>query len=236
MSQPTFQTPNRLLTAMSPDDLALLTPHLCQVALDVRTSIEHANKPIPWIYFMERGITSVVACSNYGRERCIEAGLVGREGVTGAMVVLGDDRSPNQSYVQVAGGAQRIGSDELRGAMDASASLAKLLLRYVQTFTIQLAHTALANGTAKIEERLARWILMAQDRMGDDELLLTHEFMPTMLGVRRPGVTDTLHALEGRGLIRSTRGLVRVIDREGLVETANGSYGVPEAEYARLLG
>ena len=234
MPQPEFQSSNRLLTMMSTDDLALLTPHLSQVALDVRTFVEQPNKPIPWMYFMENGVTSVVAIS--GHERSIEAGLVGREGVTGAMVILGDDRSPNQSYIQIAGGAQRIGVDEIRGAMDASASLTKLLLRYVQTFMIQTAHTALANGSAKIEERLARWILMAQDRMDDNELLLTHEFMSTMLGVRRPGVTDTLHALEGRGLIRCSRGQVRVIDREGLVEAAGGCYGVPEAEYARLLG
>ena len=77
---------------------------------------------------------------------------------------------------------------------------------------------------------------MAQDRMGENELALTHEFMSIMLGVRRPGVTDTLHQLEGRGLIRSTRGVVRIIDREGLIEAANSLYGLPEAEYERLLG
>ena len=220
---------------MTPGDLELIAPHLTSVSLDARFSMEQPGRPIPFVYFMERGIVSVVACTDK-QSRCIEAGLVGREGMTGALVALGGDRSPNQSYVQVPGSAQRMDSDDLRRAMEASGTLKALLVLYTQAFFIQVAHTALANGTAKIEERLSRWLLMAQDRTGEKELNLTHEFMSTVLGVRRPGVTDTLHQLEGRGLIRSTRGSVRIIDREGLIAIADGLYGVPEAEYERLLG
>ena len=235
MSGSTFQSSNRLLTALAAEDLLLLTPHLTQVGLDARFSMERPGKPIPFVYFMERGIVSVVACTGQ-QDRCIEAGLIGLEGVTGTMVILGDDRSPNESYVQVPGSAQRIDSDDLRRSMEASPTLKALLIRYAQAFLIQVSQTALANGAAKIEERLSRWILMAQDRMGESEINLTHEFMSTMLGVRRPGVTDTLHQLEGRGLIRSTRGMVRIVDREGLIEAANSLYGLPEAEYERLFG
>ena len=227
--------PNRLLKALAPDDQERLAPHLVRVGLDARFSMERADEPIGYAYFMERGIASVVACTSE-KDRCIEGGLVGLEGVTASALILGDDRSPNETYVQVAGAAQRIAAEDLCAAMEESAPLKALLLRYVQTFFIQVSHTALANGTAKIEERLARWLLMAQDRMGQDELPLTHEFMSTMLGVRRPGVTDTLHQIEAKGVIRATRGMIRIIDREGLKLTAGSLYGLPEAEYARLLG
>jgi CRP-like cAMP-binding protein len=107
---------------------------------------------------------------------------------------------------------------------------------YVQAFMSQTAQTALTNGRAKLEERLARWILMAHDRTDGDTLDLTHEFLALMLGVRRPGVTIAMHFLEGAGLIRSTRRAILIVDRDGLEQHADGSYGVPEAEYERLLG
>ncbi len=94
----------------------------------------------------------------------------------------------------------------------------------------------MANGRSKIEERLAPWILMAHDRMDGNELPLTHEFLATMLGVRRPGVTVALSALEKAGLIQANRGAIVVIDREGLEENSNGTYGAAEAEFQRLFG
>lgn len=104
-----------------------------------------------------------------------------------------------------------------------------------QRFLVQTAQTALVNGHHKLEERLARWLLMVHDRVDGDRFNLTHEFLATMLGVRRPGVTMALHVLEGRGVIRSKRSEVIVIDRDGLEELAAGSYGVPEAEYSRIM-
>jgi hypothetical protein len=105
-----------------------------------------------------------------------------------------------------------------------------------RAFAIQVAFTALANGRAKLEERLARWLLMVHDRVVGDRIVLTHEYMAVMLGVRRPGVTVALHILEGKGAIRSHRGEVVIKDREGLAAEAGGGYGQPETEYARLLG
>src|SRR5437763_9693429 len=110
-----------------------------------------------------------------------------------------------------------------------------MLLRYVQVFLIQASQTVVANARFKIEERLARWILMADDRVDTPVIALTHEFLSIMLGVRRAGVTDAIHALEGRGLIRGDRGEIRITDRKGLVEWADGCYGVPEREYRRLI-
>jgi CRP-like cAMP-binding protein len=119
--------------------------------------------------------------------------------------------------------------------MTKSPTLRGMLLHYVQAFMIQTAHTAASNGSAKLEERLARWLLMAHDRTDGDELSLVHEFLAVMLGVRRPGVTVALHTLEEQGLIRARRGSILIIDRAGLEELANSSYGVPEAEYDRLM-
>ena len=126
------------------------------------------------------------------------------------------------------------GASLLRGLMEKSPALAAGLMRYAHVFAVQAGHTALANAQGKIEERLARWLLMAHDRL-DDELHLTHEFQSIMLGVRRAGVTTALHQLEKLALISTTRGCVTVLDRHGLEESANGLYGVPEAEFERLF-
>jgi CRP-like cAMP-binding protein len=120
--------------------------------------------------------------------------------------------------------------------MAASAPLHQHLLRFAQAFMIQLGQTALANGIYQIEQRLARWLLMCHDRVDGDDLFTTHEFLSLMLGVRRAGVTLALQALEDRGLISTKRGQVTVLDRAKLEGVAGDSYGVPEAEYARLIG
>jgi CRP-like cAMP-binding protein len=167
--------------------------------------------------------------------RDIEVGVVGREGVTGTAIVQGDTQSPHITFVQVQGAAYRIEADQFRYALSVNKRLRDLLTAYVRALAIQVSYTALANGRSKIEERLARWLLMVHDRVDGDRFNLTHEFLAVMLGVRRPGVTVSLHVLEGNGLIKSNRGEVIILDREGLIDLANGSYGVPEREYERLI-
>jgi CRP-like cAMP-binding protein len=118
--------------------------------------------------------------------------------------------------------------------MRESASLSRVLLNFVNAFLIQTSRTALSNGTATLEERLARWLLMAQDRLGGERVPLTHEFLSLMLGVRRAGVTGALNQLDRKGVIRLSRGRIEIIDREGLINSANGSYGIPEATARRV--
>jgi CRP-like cAMP-binding protein len=117
-----------------------------------------------------------------------------------------------------------------------SPTLLKCFLRYAHVFLVQSGYTALANARGNIEERLARWLLMTRDRVDDDEMVLTHEFIALMLGVRRAGVTSVLQAFESKALIETARGSVTVRDRDGLEEAANGLYGAPEAEFERLFG
>jgi CRP-like cAMP-binding protein len=196
--------------------------------------MERPNRRIDAVYFMETGIASVVAVQP--DETRVEIGLIGSEGMSGSAVVLGGDQSPHSTYIQVAGEAQRIGADELRKAMQASDPLRRLLLKFVQAFMVQTAQTAIANARAHIDQRLARWILMAQDRTRDKTLPLTHEFLALMLGVRRAGVTEALQSLKRRKLIETGRNQITVLNRKGIKRTAGSSYGVPEKEYKRLIG
>jgi CRP-like cAMP-binding protein len=193
---PITSSQNKLLQALSAEDFALLQPHLSRVRLAVRDVLEARDQPIEQVFFLESAIGSNVASVDHDGE--IEVGLFGREGMSGIPVVLGEDRWFQQCFIQVAGEGLRIGSDDLRQATRMSASLQQLLLRYVQAMMIQTANTAYANGHGKVEARLARWLLMVHDRIEGDEVPLTHEFLALMLGVRRPGVTDALHVLEGR--------------------------------------
>ena len=224
---------NRLLAALSRDDRALLLPHLKPVALGLLKDIERPNRRIDTVYFMESGIASVVALQ--ADETRVEVGLIGREGMSGIAVVLGGNQSPHSTYIQVAGEGQRMPANELRKAMMASESLRGLLLKFVQVFMVQTAHTAIANARSHIDQRLARWILMAHDRTGDTTLPLTHEFLALMLGVRRPGVTEALQSLKRLKLIKTGRNQILVLDRKGIERAAGDSYGVPEKEYQRLI-
>jgi CRP-like cAMP-binding protein len=129
----------------------------------------------------------------------------------------------------VAGTGSRIAADDLRKAMRKSQSLTRVLLNFVNAFLAQTSHTALSNGTARIEERLARWLLMAQNRLDGNEIPLTHEFLSLMLGVRRAGVTKASNQFERKDLIRLSRGRIHIVDRKGLIASANGTCGIPEA-------
>jgi len=228
------QPRNKLLAALSSDDRALLLTHLKPVALTVLKDMERPNRPIDTVYFMESGIASVVAVQ--ADETRSEIGLIGREGMTGIPVVLGGNQSPHSTYVQVAGDGLRMPANELRKAMMASESLRGLLLKFVQVFMVQTAHTAIANARSHIDRRLARWILMAHDRTGDTTLPLTHEFLALMLGVRRPGVTESLQSLKRLKLIETGRNKIFLLNRKGIERAAGNSYGAPEAEYRRLFG
>jgi CRP-like cAMP-binding protein len=222
------------LALMSPADRDRLAPSIEETELSARQILEAPGKAISHVYFVESGLVSIVGTAPQGHR--IEIGMVGYEGMSGIGIVLGDDRSPNETMVQSAGSALRVSTRSLREAMAASPLLASTLLRYAHAFLIQSGQTALANGRGRLDERLARWLLMWDDRIRPDPITVTHDFLALLLGVRRPGLTDTMNDLEGKGLIRSSRGKVLLLDRKGLKLAANGFYGVAEAEYDRTLG
>lgn len=228
------RTPNILLAGLAAADKAAIQPLLRRFKLNVRTTIERRNMPIETAHFVESGLVSIVASTTQDRQ--VEVGIIGREGTTGLPLLLGSVQSPNVSVVQIAGTSLGIDRQRLADLMEARPNLHHRLDLFVQSFLVQMSQTTLANSKANVDRRLARWLLMVGDRVGGERILLTHEFISIMLGVRRAAVTVALHNLEGEGLIRASRGVIAVRDREALRAFANGIYGVAEAEYERLLG
>ncbi|ESY87380.1 Crp/Fnr family transcriptional regulator [Mesorhizobium australicum] len=217
---------NHVLKTLTPEDFGLLWPSMHHVELALNARLEVAYQPIEHVYFPETGIASVVAAMTGGRQS--EVGIIGRDGMTGLAVVLGQDRSPNETYIQVASNGWCLPVEHLRIAIAESQTLRPSLLRYVHAFLVQSSRTALVNGHSKIEERLARWLLMVNDRAEGDIIYLTHEFLATMLGSRRPGVTTALQMLEYRGLVHAKRGEITIVDRIGMIKLTDGAYGEEE--------
>ncbi len=234
LSDRTYTT-NTLLNAMTDNDLALLQPWLERVDAKQEKMLCAANVRIEHNYFLESGIASIVAIRpDSGRT---EVGIFGREAVSNVSVLLGVDRTPHETFMQVGGeSALRIESSRLVAAMEQSRSLTKLLLAYAHVTLIQTAASSVCNAHHQLEGRLARWLLMCHDRVDGDEILLTHKFMAMMIACQRSGVTVTLHVLEGMGAIKSRRGRVFILDRSKLEDLAGDAYGEPEGEYRRLLG
>jgi CRP-like cAMP-binding protein len=224
---------NRLLQKMSDADWALISPNLEATTLKERQIIEVPHKPISHLLFVEVGMVSVVAVN--GSDHRIEVGVIGGEGMTGVSLVMGDNQAQHSAYMQIGGNGYRVAQAPFLEAMAASPSFKSLMHKSAHAFMIQTAHTALANGRAKLEERLARWLLMAHDRMDTNAVPLTHEFLAVMLGVRRAGVTVALHGFEKRGLVTTKRGQLTLVDRAGIEQVAGSFYGMPEAELKRLM-
>lgn len=227
------KTGNQLLAALLPADFALLEPDLEAVELPLRRQLERRNQPVEKVYFIDSGLGSMVM--NATPSHMVEVGIIGSEGMTGLAVLLGVGTATYETFIQTAGAGRRISAEKLRAAMAKSPDLHQTLLRYVHVLITQMAYTALANARYKLEERLARWLLMADDRAQGEPIRLTHEFLSVMLGTRRAGVTVTLNEFQKRGLVQTKRGAIMILDRDELREAANGSYGAPETEYSQLF-
>lgn len=224
---------NHLLRTMSAEDFEILVPDLEALDLPRDLILFKPQQAISDVYFIESGIVSVVAQRRDGG--LVEAGIYGRDGLGDIGIILAADRSTHQNFVQVAGSGFRIEAAALMLAVRGSLGLQQLLLHYAHVFMIQVSQTALSNGSDVISERLARWLLMCNDRI-DGEIPITHKFLSIMLGVRRASVSDNIRMLERRQMIRSRHGSITVLDRAGLEHLAGISYGLPEAEYRRLIG
>lgn len=225
---------NKLLRSLSPEHFALLSAHLEHAELPVRKLIEGRNRPVTDLYFPDSGMASIIVAG--GSQHSVEVGIIGNEGMTGTVLLMGIDRTPYETFIQAPGAGWRITTEHFAAALNKAPDLRVQLLRYAHVLQIQMGYTALANARYKLEERLARWLLMAHDRVEGPNVPLTHEFLALMMGVRRPGITIALNAFESRGMITARRGEVIIKDRRGLEEEANGSYGAPEAVYERTFG
>lgn len=224
---------NRLLRLLPPAELEQLRPRLETVDLPLKSVLLMPDTPVDSLHFMEAGTVSMIAMLEDGMQ--IEVGLVGPEGVAGLPLLLGAGTSALEGMVQVRGTALRLPAAALRAALAEFPSLLPLLLRYVDAFHFQVAQSAACNGRHQIEQRLARWLLMTHDRVGEDSFHMTQEFMSTMLGVRRPGVTLAIGALQRAGLVRHERSQVRMLDRPGLEAACCECYEVVQRRFDWLV-
>jgi CRP-like cAMP-binding protein len=233
--RPTPATRNHLLAALPPDDLARLRPRLEAVELPFRKVLHAPGEPIEAVYFPETGWASMLAYLEDGD--AAEVGLTGREGMIGLPVLLGADHDDIEAMVQSPGTALRLGAADFRDALESIPALRTLLLRYALVQHGQVARTAACNGRHHIDQRLARWLLMAHDRTtGNDEFPMTHEFLSMMLGVRRAGISVAASQFQKAGFIRYQPGCIEVTDRPGLESVSCECYGVVRRAQDRLLG
>jgi len=206
---------NKLLNSLPFADLALMQPFLERVGLNFHSRLQITNRALKTVHFLENGMVSVIAVTGGGRRRT-QVGLIGREGMTGIPIVFGSMHSPFDLEVEIAGQAQSVATAKLLALMQQSPAIRRCLLDYVETLWLQFARTAAANAHGTIEQRLARLLLLVDERIESDEIKLTHEQLAAMLAVRRAGITVALQHLEACGLINRTRGNVTIIDRPGL--------------------
>jgi CRP-like cAMP-binding protein len=225
---------NLFLAALPREDLDHLRPHLEPVDLPLRQVLHEVGEPIEHIYFHDGGMTSLLIPLEDGA--ILEVGVVGKEGLVGLPALLGAVTAPHESMVQMPGAASRIRTDALRAAMPRSLALLDRVLRYSQALHAQVSRTAVCNVHHNLQERLARWLLMAHDRAEADMLPLTQEFLSMMLGVRRAGVTVAAHILQEAGAIRYCRGRITVADRKRLEASSCECYGAVTAEVEQLFG
>ena len=208
---------NILLRSLPGDTYELVRPHLERVEVEHGQVLIEPNEKISHVWFPEGGVVSTVAVGD-AREQT-EVGISGYDGAVGLPLFLGADRSPQSAYVQIDGSpVLRMEREAFRSLFDGEKNFRTPLLRYVQTFLIQVAQTNMANAHDTTAERLARWLLMCHDRVDGDELRLTHQFLGIMLAARRSGVTLATHELEGEGMIRAKRGLITITDRAAPAE------------------
>ena len=225
---------NGLLSALPPANLARLRPKLHFVELPFNQTLYSMDGALDTVLFPESGMVSLLATLDDGEQ--IEVGIAGREGLVGLPLVFGDDRSLVEARVQMEGTALRIGAAAFRDEMEQSDALRTLLLRYALAFHAQITLSAACNARHAIEQRLARWLLIAHDRVEAKDFPMTHEFISMMLGVRRPGVTIAAGILQKAGLIHYARGRMSVTDRPGLEAASCDCYHTALREFRRLLG
>lgn len=225
---------NRLLAALPPEDLARLWPQLSEVELQFRQTLHMPEEPVRAVYFPETGYTSRLAPMEDGD--FAEVGLVGPEGMIGLAPLLGADTDSFELMVQVPGTALRMDAAAFREALDRILSFRPLLNRYALAHFEQVARTGACNGRHHTDQRLARWLLMAHDRVEGEPFPMTHEFLSMTLGVRRAGITVAAGTLQKAGLIRYERGRMEITDRPGLEAASCECYGTARRAYDRLLG
>jgi CRP-like cAMP-binding protein len=222
---------NQLLAALPKKDYQRLQPHLEEVPLAFEEILYQPNVLLSDVYFPNSGIVSLIAGVN--ERSTLEVGLVGKEGVVGLSVFMGVSSSLNRAVVQGAGTAMKMKATAFRRLSNHGGALQQLLQRYSHSVLTQISQSAVCNQFHAVDARLARWLLMTHDRMGNDEFRITQEFLSHMLGVRREGVSKAAGDLQKRKLIQYKRGNLKILNRLGLEATSCGCYEIIKDEGQR---
>ena len=222
---------NRVLSALPTADLDRLRPHLQPVALQQRQILHAAGAAIEHVYFIEQGLASVLTVMADGG--AVEVRMVGREGVSDVSHALGAEISSQQVIVQVPGRALRISAAHLRAEFDTCDALRRSVLRCAAAAMTMTSQSAACNRLHSLEQRCARWLLSASDRIGTAAMPMTHEFLSLLLGVRRSGITATANRLRRMGLIHYRRGRLTIIYRSAMEACACECYAADREQFAR---
>jgi CRP-like cAMP-binding protein len=223
---------NRLLSSLPKSEINRLQENLEAVALPQNMDLLAKGEKILYAYFLEEGMASTVMTMRNGIT--VEVGVTGRDGVVGMPILFGIDQVPTRTFMQIAGHGFRIKSQHLRTAFAGSGKVRDLCGKSLQSYLVQVSSTAACNRLHNIEERLAKWLLLCQDRTGSEQLALTHEFLSQMLGTGRANVTLAAGILQRSNLILYSRGKVAITDRKGLQKAACECYQVVRSEDDRL--
>jgi CRP-like cAMP-binding protein len=215
---------NLLLRCLPTSDRSRLAPHFERVALIPGRVLQYPNTAMTDVYFIEQGLVSGLADSGHGKS--VETWLIGPEGLVGIRVVLGKRESAHGRIVQIGGSALRVPAEAFAALVDTNKLFRQVMLQYVHTVMVQSSQLSACNTHHDIQQRLARWLLMAQDRCETDTLSITHKMLARLLGVRRATVGECAAALEAQGILGQSRSVIRILDRCRLKSIACKCYDV----------
>lgn len=223
---------NILLGSLPEDEFARIAPALEPVILPRPTELEAPDTEIEYVYFPTSGIASIVAIGADGET--VDTTMIGREGMTGLPVFLGTNQMPVRTIVQIPLTGFRLRANALREELGRGGRLLNLLQRYTQVVMVSMAQLILCNRAHRLDQRAARWLLQVDERVDETPFEVTQEFLAEMIGVQRPSLSLAVQQFKGDGLITSSRGRVKIADRDGLLARACGCIRIIHAEEARL--
>jgi CRP-like cAMP-binding protein len=225
---------NQLLARLPEQEYSNLYPHLEWIPCPLKSTFYQRDQPIDHVYFPLSGEHSVLAIMENGT--AVEVGTVGNEGFSTVDILTDSDQSLETVTCQIPGDALKMPVAPFLAAIEGRTELRRVVFRYLRAYLAQVSQSAACNRLHTIEERFARWLLMNHDRVPGDEINITQEFLADMLGVHRPSVSLIARNFQQLGLIRYSRGLVTIVDRQGIEDASCECYGVVRKQFERALG
>lgn len=229
-----FEPKNLFLKALPAAELARLRPHLIYGRLPQGQVLHEAGQKVEHIHFLDSGMISMVATMQDGAQ--IETATLGRESMVGGLAALGEHRAGTRAIVQIDASSWRMPATDFRAAVETSPVLRQMALVSNELTLAQIQQTAACNALHTADRRLCRWIVQVRDRIDDDVIRLTHDFLAQMLAVRRPTVSLIAYGLQQAGLIRYQRGKITILDRAGLERGACECVGALREKTNRIIG